>query len=465
MSTTLSQTALLVELEPVVAKQPGPPPVAGQGVVPARVRAVERGAHLRRAARRGGWSRGRLHDARRGPDGADRQPADRGQPALVPPRDRHPVRPGRRVGDLGAPVDRRGGPARHRHPRLPDGHPGGRPGGAGAGPDDAHVRRLRQRARRRDAALAGVRRRSRSWPPGSRTATPARPPATRSARRCWPGSPPTRTCTWSSTATCSAAAFELAPSQAMRAVADVVADFQMPGSGIDGLRPQVGGDRPGRHLRPAPAPRRGAAAGAAPVGRLQRRGPRTPTAKPPASSWPPSWTAWSSAAARFEEKRDARAARLAAPADPARPQPAPRRSGWPRRSGRSRRRALAGGRGVGEPGLGQGRSGGRVAPPSPRSGAARLATVTGAEELHVEVQRGVADAGGRVVSARAASVASCQHACRYRTPRALLLCCHIRGQWPARAYSPRGSSLRYRRDRDRPWLSPSMAAMHTACRR
>ncbi|MGI5215323.1 acyl-ACP desaturase [Plantactinospora sp. CA-290183] len=32
-----------------------------------------------------------------------------------------------------------------------------------------------------------------------------------------------------------AAAFELAPSQAMRAVADVVADFQMPGNGIEGF--------------------------------------------------------------------------------------------------------------------------------------------------------------------------------------------------------------------------------------
>ncbi|MDG4830286.1 acyl-ACP desaturase [Solwaraspora sp. WMMD1047] len=32
-----------------------------------------------------------------------------------------------------------------------------------------------------------------------------------------------------------AAAFELAPSQAMRAVADVVADFQMPGAGIEGF--------------------------------------------------------------------------------------------------------------------------------------------------------------------------------------------------------------------------------------
>jgi acyl-[acyl-carrier-protein] desaturase len=32
-----------------------------------------------------------------------------------------------------------------------------------------------------------------------------------------------------------AAAFELAPSQAMRAVADVAADFQMPGNGIPGF--------------------------------------------------------------------------------------------------------------------------------------------------------------------------------------------------------------------------------------
>ena len=33
------------------------------------------------------------------------------------------LRPRRRLGDLGAPVDRRGGPARHRHPRLPDRSP------------------------------------------------------------------------------------------------------------------------------------------------------------------------------------------------------------------------------------------------------------------------------------------------------------------------------------------------------
>ena len=37
----------------------------------------------------------------------------------------------------------------------------------------------------------------------------------------------------------------------MRAVTDVVIDFQMPGHSIDGLHPQVGADRHGRHLRPA----------------------------------------------------------------------------------------------------------------------------------------------------------------------------------------------------------------------
>nr|BFE87445.1 hypothetical protein GCM10020093_100460 [Planobispora longispora] len=44
---------------------------------------------------------------------------------------------------------------------------------------------------------------SRSWPPASRTATPARPPATRTASACSPRSRPTRTCTCSSTGTCS----------------------------------------------------------------------------------------------------------------------------------------------------------------------------------------------------------------------------------------------------------------------
>ncbi len=42
---------------------------------------------------------------------------------------------------------------------------------------------------------------SRSWRPASRTATPGTSRATRSATACWRASRPTRTCTWSSTAT------------------------------------------------------------------------------------------------------------------------------------------------------------------------------------------------------------------------------------------------------------------------
>ena len=45
------------------------------------------------------------------------------------------LRPRRRLGHLGAPLDRRGGPARHRDARLPAGHPRGRPGRARAAPD------------------------------------------------------------------------------------------------------------------------------------------------------------------------------------------------------------------------------------------------------------------------------------------------------------------------------------------
>ena len=83
-----TQLELLHELEPVVEANLNRH-LGRQGVVPARVRAVERGPRLRRrrsAARPGRRSspsivRGRAHRA-------DRQPADRGQPAQLPPRDR-----------------------------------------------------------------------------------------------------------------------------------------------------------------------------------------------------------------------------------------------------------------------------------------------------------------------------------------------------------------------------------------
>ena len=170
------------------------------------------------------WSRRGLADVRRGPHRADRQPAHRGQPAQLPPRDRDAVRPRRRVGRLGAPLDRRGGPARHRDPRLPAVTRAVDPVAAGAARMDAHVQRLHQRPPRRHARTRWPTSRSRSWPPGSRTATPARSPATRSPTSCWPGSRPTRTCTWSSTATCSAPRSSSAPNQTMRAITDVVTD-------------------------------------------------------------------------------------------------------------------------------------------------------------------------------------------------------------------------------------------------
>ena len=61
------------------------------------------------AARRGRPTSRRSRDR---PDVARGQPAHRGQPAELPPRDRHALRPRRRLGHLGPPLDRRGGPAR-----------------------------------------------------------------------------------------------------------------------------------------------------------------------------------------------------------------------------------------------------------------------------------------------------------------------------------------------------------------
>ena len=107
-------------------------------------------------ARRRGVGTRAVAALRRRPDLADRQPAHRGQPAELPPRDRDAVRPRRRLGHLGAPVDRRGGPARHRDPRLPARHPGGRPGRAGAGPDDPHGAPASTNAYGDQTALHGI---------------------------------------------------------------------------------------------------------------------------------------------------------------------------------------------------------------------------------------------------------------------------------------------------------------------
>ena len=54
-----------------------------------------------------------------------------------------------------------------------------------------------------------------------------------------------------------AAAFDRAPNETMKAVRDEVVGFEMPGRRDDRLHAQLGHHRQGRHLRPAPAPRRG----------------------------------------------------------------------------------------------------------------------------------------------------------------------------------------------------------------
>ena len=60
-----------------------------------------------------------------------------------------------------------------------------------------------------------------------------------------------------------AAALDRAPDATMCAIRDEVVGFQMPGQGMPDFAAQLGDDRQGRHLRPAPAPRRGHRAGAA----------------------------------------------------------------------------------------------------------------------------------------------------------------------------------------------------------
>ncbi len=152
---TDAQTRLLHELEPIVEQNLERHLSDGPAVGATRLRAVEPRKGFRLPGRRGLATRGL-------PAGPGRQgrthgePAHRGQPALLPPRDRHPVRARRRVGHLGRPMDRRGGPAQHRAARLPGGHPRSGPVQAGGAAHGAHHRRIRLR-RQDSAGRAGLR--------------------------------------------------------------------------------------------------------------------------------------------------------------------------------------------------------------------------------------------------------------------------------------------------------------------
>ena len=198
------------------------------------------------------WSPERLHDPRGGPDGADRQPAHRGQPAPLPPRDRHLFG---RDGAWGTWVHRwtaeegRHGIAIRDYLTVtravdPVALERARMTHMSAGYANAHGDER--------AALAGVR-----VVPGAGhpdLAPQHRPGHRRPGlrARCWPGSPPTRTCTWSSTATCSPRPSSWPRTRRCGPSPTWWPTSRCPAHGIDGLRPQVGGDRHGRHLRPAP---------------------------------------------------------------------------------------------------------------------------------------------------------------------------------------------------------------------
>ena len=106
----------------------------------------------------------------------------------------------RRVDQLGRPLDRGGGPARHRPARLPDGHPQHRSGRPRARPDDPAPAGLRPR-RARHAARTRLRDVPGARDPDRRIATPGATRTIRSPTGSWSASPPTRTSTWSSTAT------------------------------------------------------------------------------------------------------------------------------------------------------------------------------------------------------------------------------------------------------------------------
>ena len=91
------------------------------------------------------WDPEQSQAVRGRPGRDDPEPADRGQPAVLSPRDRDELRHGRPVGLLGQPLDRRGEPARHRAARLPRRHPRDRPGRARAAAHRAGDPRLQPR--------------------------------------------------------------------------------------------------------------------------------------------------------------------------------------------------------------------------------------------------------------------------------------------------------------------------------
>ena len=260
-----------------------------QGLAAARLHPVEPGPGLR-VPRRRGLGAGGLPAGPGRQDRDDRQPADRGQPAVLPPGDRHPVQPGRRLGPVGRPLDRRGGPARHRAARLPGGHPRRRPGQAGSAPDGAHDGRLRLR---REDRAAGRRLR---LVPGA--GHPGLAPQHRRGHRL-----PGRRAAARPDRAGREPAHDLLPQPGAGrarpgAGRDDVRDprrgrrLHHAGCRDDGLPAQLGDDRQGRHLRPAAAPRRRHHAGAEVLEGLRPHRLRARRRAGPGRAGRPSWPSW-----------------------------------------------------------------------------------------------------------------------------------------------------------------------------
>ncbi|CAA9256666.1 MAG: Fatty acid desaturase occurring in virulence cluster, partial [uncultured Blastococcus sp.] len=243
-----------------------------QGMAPARLRAVGRGPQLRLPRRRG-LVAGAVPAGRDGEGRDVRQPAHRGQPPELPPRDRHPVRPGRRLGPVGGPLDGGGGAARRRAARLPRRHPRRGPGRARAGPDGLHDHRLRLR-RQEPAGDRGLRvvpgAGDAGVPPQHRQGH-GRPDRRQAARPHRHGREPPH---------------DLLPEPGHRGVRHRARrDDDGRGQGGDGLRdargqhgqlPQELHDhRQGRDLRPPAAPRRGGRAHPAHLEGLRAHRPRS----------------------------------------------------------------------------------------------------------------------------------------------------------------------------------------------
>ena len=339
-ASKLSQTDLLRELEPVVEENLNRHLKVAKEWMPHEYVPWSAGPRLRRRARRRAWAleQSQLSDDR--PHRADRQPAHRGQPAELPPRDRRALRPRRRLGHLGATA----GPPRRAGTRI-------------AirdyllvtrGVDPVELERARMDAHGRPAST-----------PATTTAAATscayvsfQELATRVSHRN------TGKVTDDPIAeqllariakdenlhmifyrNLVGAALELAPEP------DDAGDHRRgrrasrcPGTTIAGLPPQVGADRQGRHLRPAHPPRRRARAGAAAVGRLRARGPRRRrrggprragrrsstsstrrrrgsrrSGSPTTTSWPPAATSSSASSPPLDRSLDAEVDRLGTP--------------------------------------------------------------------------------------------------------------------------------------------------------